>query len=101
MLQGKKDREWSDRQFVQGGQDVSGAGIGSRGYGADYSLRRGGAKKLQCQIRPVWRERLEEDMRKRICRVRRMRTLYESEAIKVVPVDEVHSAEIKPSAPEE
>ena len=77
-MKGEKDQEWSDRQFLQGGWEVSGAGIGGRGYAAAYFLRRRGAKELQRQIRPVWREMLEEDVRKRICRVGRMRTLYKS-----------------------
>ena len=51
-------------------------------------------------MRRVWRARLEEEVRTRISRVGRLRTLYKRKAVKVVPVDEVHSAGIKPSGEE-
>ena len=48
-------------------------------------------------MRRVWRARLEEEVRTGISRVGRVRTLYKSKVVKVVPVDEEHIAGIKPS----
>ena len=59
-----------------------------------------GAKELKRQMRRVWRARLEEEVRTRISVVGRVRTLYKCKAVKVVPVDEVHSPGIKPSGEE-
>ena len=55
-----------------------------------------GAKELKRQMRRVWRARLEEEVRTRISGVSRVRTLYKRKAVKVVPVDEAHSAGSKP-----
>ena len=51
-------------------------------------------------MRRVWRARLEEEVRMRISGVGRVKTLYKCKAVKLVPVDEVHSAGIKPSGEE-
>ena len=51
-------------------------------------------------MRRVWRARLEEKVRTRISEVGRVRTLYKRKAVKVVPVDEAHSAGIKRSGEE-
>ena len=59
-----------------------------------------GAKELIRRMRRVWRARLEEKVRTRISGVGRVRTLYKRKAVKVVPVDEAHSAGIKPSGEE-
>ena len=59
-----------------------------------------GAKELKRQMRSVWRARLAEEVRTRISGVGRVRTLYKRKALKVVPVDEAHSAGIKPSGEE-
>ena len=59
-----------------------------------------GTKELKRQMRRVWRARLEEEVRTRISGVGRVRTLYKRKAVKVVPVDEAHSAGIKPSGEE-
>ena len=56
-----------------------------------------GAKDLKCPIRRVWRARLDEEVRTRISGTGRVRTLYKRKAVEVVPVDEAHSAGIKPS----
>ena len=61
---------------------------------------REGAKELKRQMRRVWRARLEEEVRTRIRGVGRVRTLYKRKAVKVVPVDQEHSAGIKPSGEE-
>ena len=58
------------------------------------------ANEVKCQMRGVWKVRLEEEVRTRISRVDRLRTLYRREAVKVVPVDEAHSAGIKQSGKE-
>ena len=47
-------------------------------------------------MRRDWRARLEEEMRARISGVGRVRTLYKRKVVKVLPVDEAHSAGIKP-----
>ena len=59
-----------------------------------------GAKELKRQRRRVWRARLEEEVRRRISGVSWERTLYKCKVVKVVPVDEVHSAGMKPSGEE-
>ena len=59
-----------------------------------------GAKEVKRHMRRVWRARLEEEVRTRISRVGRVRTLYKGKAVKVVPVDEAHSVGIKPSGEE-
>ena len=59
-----------------------------------------GAKELQRQMRCVWRSRLEEEVRTRISGVGRVRTLFKRKAVKVVPVDEAHSAGNKPNGEE-
>ena len=59
-----------------------------------------GAKELKRQMRRVWRARLEEEVRTRISGVGRGETLYKRKAVKVVPVDEAHTAGIKPSGEE-
>lgn len=51
-------------------------------------------------MRRVWRARLEEEVRTRINGVGTVKTLYKHEAVKGIPVDEVHSAEIKRSGEE-
>ena len=51
-------------------------------------------------MRRVWTARLEEEVRTRMSGVGRVRTLYKRKAVKVVPVDEAHSAGIKPSGEE-
>ena len=51
-------------------------------------------------MRRVWRARLEEEVRTRISGVGRVRMLYKHKEVKVVLVDEAHSAGIKPSGEE-
>ena len=58
------------------------------------------AKELKHQLRGVGRVRLEEEVSTRISRAGRVRMLYKRKAVKVVPVDEAHSAGIKPSGEE-
>ena len=59
-----------------------------------------GAKELKRQMRRFWRARLEEEVRARISGVGRVRALYKRKAVKVVTVDEEHSAGIKLSKEE-
>ena len=51
-------------------------------------------------MRRVWRTWLEEGVKMRISGVGRVRTLYECKVVKVVPVDEAHSAGIKSTGEE-
>ena len=43
---------------------------------------------------------MQEEVRKRISRIGRVRTLYKRKAVKEGPVDDAHSAGIKPSGEE-
>ena len=99
-MQEEKGHKSSDQRSVYGGGGVFGTRIGGRGYGAAYFLGRGGAKELKRQMRRVWRASLEEEVRMRVSGVGRVRTLYKRKEVKVVLVDEAHSAGIKHSGEE-
>ena len=60
-----------------------------------------GAKELILQNRQVWIAGLEAEVRTRISGVGKVRMLYKRKAVKVVLVDEAHSAGMKPSGEEE